>query len=265
MTNEEYRAHEGISRSELFVLKRSPLHFKYAQEHKDEPTPALVFGSAAHKYILEQDSFSDEYAVAPSVDRRTKAGKEEYAAFISENAGKVVISKDDMTMIKEMYDAIKANKLASEALYAPKARYEQSYFWEDQQTGEMVKCRPDCLTDIDGRKYIVDYKTTDSCENGHFERSARKYGYKLQAGMYREGVFLNTYEDFGFMFVAQEKKPPYAVRVYICSEDFIDEGYDEYRYLLGLYHECKVSGNWFGYEGPTNDTTDLLGEEELHD
>lgn len=29
MTNKEYRQAEGISRSELFKIKRSPLHFKY--------------------------------------------------------------------------------------------------------------------------------------------------------------------------------------------------------------------------------------------
>ena len=129
--------------------------------------------------------------------------------------------------------------------------------WTDEQTGEAVKCRPDCLIEVNGRKYIVDYKTTDSCEDGHFERSCRKYGYKLQAGMYREGVFQNTLDDYGFVFVAQEKKAPYAVRVYVCSEEFICEGYDQYRELLGLYHHCKEHDNWYGY-----DMADLIGEGE---
>ena len=35
------------------------------------------------------------------------------------------------------------------------------------------------------RKFIVDYKTSDSCEDGHFERSCRQYGYKFgKTGMY---------------------------------------------------------------------------------
>lgn len=262
MTNKEYREHEGISRSELQRIARSPLHFKYAKDHPEEKTPALMFGSAAHKYILEINDFDKEYAVAPTCDRRTKDGKAEYAEFIANLGDKEVVSPDDMTTIKEMRDAILANPAACKFLYGDSAKYEQSFFWVDQQTGEPVKCRPDCMTEVDGKKYIVDYKTTDSCQDGHFEASCRKYGYKLQAGMYREGVFQNTLDDYGFVFVAQEKKAPYAVRVYICSEEFIGEGYDQYRELLGIYHNCNQTGVWYGYEGITGEPTDLIGEGE---
>lgn len=260
MTNKEYQEHPGISRSSLFLIGKSPLHYKYAQEHPTESSPALEFGSAAHKFILENDSFNGEYAIAPIVDRRTKEGKARYAEFVENAAGKSVISQDDLNTIIDMRTAIIDSKIASRFLYAEGAKYEQSFFWTDALTGEAVKCRPDCMCEVDGKKYIVDYKTTDSCEDGHFERSCRKYGYKLQAGMYREGVFQNTLDDYGFIFVAQEKKAPYAVRVYICNEDFISEGYDQYRELLGIYHECKQSGIWYGYEGPTGDYTDLTGE-----
>ena len=51
MTQKEYRAAEGISRSELnILLSQSPMHMKYAQEHKDEAESlALLEGRAAHK------------------------------------------------------------------------------------------------------------------------------------------------------------------------------------------------------------------------
>ena len=95
----------------------------------------------------------------------------------------------------------------------------------------------------------MDYKTTTSCEDGAFERSCRKYGYKLQAGMYTEGVFNKLLNgDLGFAFVAQEKTPPYAVRVYFCDDGFIEEGTDLFRELIEIYHNCKESGEWPGYE-----------------
>ena len=264
MTNKEYREHEGISRSELFELAKSPLHFKYAQDHPEEDeTPALLFGAAAHKMILEPKDFDAEYAVCPKVDRRTKEGKEIYAAFVEKSEGREIISEDDYKQIKAMQEAITTNKEIMEMLYADEAKYEQSFFWTDAETGEAVKCRPDCIVDYDGKKYIIDYKTTDSCEDGHFERACRKYGYKLQAGMYREGVFQNTLDDCGFIFIAQEKKAPYAVRVYVCTEGFIEEGYDQYRELLGTYHWCKTHDSWYGYEGITGGFTDLVGEGDL--
>lgn len=262
MTNEEYRNKEGISRSELFKINKSPLHFKYAQDHPEDSSPALVFGAAAHKFILEKDSFDDEYAVAPLVDRRTKAGKAEWEEFVSSIGNREAISQDDYDLIVDMREALTANKIASAFLYSEGAKYEQSFFWTDPVTGEKVKCRPDCMVEVNGKKYIVDYKTTASCEDGHFESSCRKYGYKLQAGMYREGVFQNTLDDYGFAFVAQEKNAPYAVRVYICSEEFINEGYDQYRKLLGIYHHCKETGEWYGYEDITGEPTDLVGEGE---
>lgn len=259
MTDKEYREHEGISRSELFKISKSPLHFKYAIEHPAETdSTALLFGRAVHKYILEPEDFDNDVAVMPNIDRRTKAGKEEYAQFILNNPGKDIITLDEFTQIQEMAMEIRKNPVAAALL---KGKHEQVFFWTDGVTGEKCKCKIDCLTEYNGQKYIVDYKTTDSCEDGHFERSCRKYGYKFQAGMYTEGVFQNTLEDYGFVFVAQEKKAPYAVRVYFCSQEYINQGYDQFREYLGVYHGCKESGNWYGYEGPMNTVTELLEED----
>lgn len=262
MTNKEYREHAAVSRSELSVLlKNTPLHFKYAIDHPEEKdSKSLAFGRAAHKYILEKELFSLEFAVAPNVDRRTKAGKEEYEAFLTESAGKEVITADEYETIKAMSNAIDEDPFARRFLTG---LCEQSYFWTDKETGEECKVRPDCITDYEGKKYIVDYKTTDSCADGHFERSVRQYGYKFQSGMYREGVFQNTFEDYGFVFVAQEKKPPFACRVYVCNEDFLIEGYEQFRKAISLYHWCKTNECWYGYEGSETLVSELVGEGDI--
>lgn len=258
MTNKEYREHEGISKSQLFKIAKSPYHFKYALDNPQEDTKSLLFGRAAHKYILEKEEFFDEFAIMPNVDRRTTAGKEAYNNFLSASEGKDVITADDFEVIQEMDKAIDAVPLARELL---SGEHEKSFFWVDEVTGEACKCRPDCLTEYNGLKMITDYKTTDSCADGMFERSCRKYGYKLQAGMYTEGLFQNTFEQYGFAFVAQEKTAPYAVRVYICTPEYINQGYDQFRELIGIYHDCKLTGNWYGYEGPFNAVTELLEED----
>ena len=262
ITQKEYRAANGISRSELNVLRElTPMHFKYAMEHKDEAeTLALLEGRALHKEILEPDTFVDEFACAPQCDRRTKEGKEIYTRFLTEAEGKDVLTADSYQKVKDMVEAIRRNEQAMQFL---KGEHEQSFFWTDAETGEACKVRTDCITEVDGKKYIVDYKSTESCADGAFERSVRKYGYKFQAGMYREGVFQNTFDDYGFVFIAQEKKAPYAVRVYICNEDFINEGFEQFRQTINLYHWCKVNDNWFGYEGPDNIISELSGEGDI--
>lgn len=260
MTNKEYRQHEGVSSSQLKILfNKTPFHLKYAIENPEGDTPALLFGRASHKYILEKDDFFNEFAVAPVCDRRTKEGKELYNAFIEASENKEVISADDFARITEMDSAIDSVPLARQLLTGI---CEQSFFWTDADTNEPCKCRPDCLTEFEGEKYIVDYKTTDSCTDGHFERTCRKYGYKLQTGMYCEGLYNNEFEEYGFAFVAQEKTAPYAVRVYICDPGFIKEGKDQFKTALGTYHYCKENDNWYGYEGAFDTFEQLFGEGE---
>ena len=256
MTNKEYREHKGISRSELNIIRtKSPMHFKYAVENpEEEESSALLEGRAAHKMVLEPETFLDEFAISPKVDRRTAAGKEAYAAFIAENEGKDIITEEQMEKYKAMEAAIRQNPMAEKLL---KGEHERSFFWTDAETGEVCKVRPDCLTEVDGKKYIVDYKTTSSCADYEFEKSVRKYGYKFQAGMYREGVFQNTFDEYGFAFVAQEKTAPYAVRVYFCDEEFIRQGYEQFKQALYTYHYCKEHDEWVGYGDDY-----LMGEEE---
>lgn len=264
MANNEvsYDLLPGIRRSDLWKIHRSPYHFRYEMDHTTKKTPALIFGAAAHKLILEADTFMDEYAVSPVVDRRTREGKAVWAEFVEKCKAEhlEVVSADDYLMIKDMNAAIDAHPIARRLL---SGRHEQIFTWTDTKTGERCKIRTDCLTEYRGRQIIVDYKTTDSCEDGAFERSCRKYGYKFQAGMYHEGVFQNTLEDRDFVFVVQEKNEPYAVRCYYCAPEFVKEGYDQFRELIGIYHDCKERDYWPGYEGMVGDIdwfTELLGE-----
>lgn len=259
MTNNEYRKAEGVSRSDLWQMSRSPLHYKYALENEEQTTPALLFGSAQHKMVLEPDEFYQEYAVMPSgIDRRTKAGKEAYEEFLRNAGDREVITGDQYFQIMEMLDALKTNTPAWELL---QGKHEQSFFWKDPETGIMCKVRPDVITTYNGKPYLVDYKTTDSCADGHFESSCKRYGYKFQAGMYTEGMFQNTFQEYGFAFVAQEKTPPYASRVYLCDQDFINEGHDQFRTFLGMLKYCQDTGDWYGYEGPGHEVSILGGSE----
>lgn len=245
ITNKEYRSRTGISKSSLELFKKSPLHYKYSIENPKEDTPSLLFGRAAHKYILEKETFAEEFAVAPKVDRRTGEGKMTWVEFMESVGTREIIERDQMQQIIEMDKAVDAVPLARQLLTGV---HEISYFWTDVPTGEICKCRPDCLTTFEGKKLIVDYKTCNSCADGDFERNVRRYNYALQVGQYTEGLFNCDLEEYGFAFVAQEKKPPYAVRVYICDKEFIREGVDEFRTLMGIYHKCKTENVWPGYE-----------------
>lgn len=250
MTEREYRQADGISRSQLWRLTESPEKFKYYEEHPEEPTPALIFGQLVHKMTLEPDTVCDEFVQAPNVDRRTKVGKEEYAAFMADNEGKTIVSADDWAKAEEMVKAQAAAPFVARLL---KGEHEKPFFWTDDMTGEGCKVRVDCLTEIDdqgnGQLVIVDYKSTLDASVDGFMRQAVKLGYDFQAAMYSEGVERVLGRKPIFVFIAQEKTPPYAINIFQADPVFIQRGADRFRELIGIYHDCKESGNWYGYLG----------------
>lgn len=247
MNDAMYNAMPGIRRSDLWKIGQTPMHFRYAMDHPDEPTPALIFGQAAHKYILEPETFFDEFEVIPKVDGRTKAGKEIMAAFRQMNEDKTLITNADMQTIMAMREALLQNKDAAQILASATGK-EKVFGWTDPETGELCKIKADIIADQNGQVIIADYKTTGSCADFAFERSCRKYGYGFQAGMYTIGVEAVTMERTEFVFIAQEKDPPYASRVYWCDRSFVEAGMRQFHDLLETYHECKESNEWPGYE-----------------
>lgn len=247
ITNKEYHESDGISKSQLFLISKSPQHFKYEMDNPSPKTQALIFGSAIHKYILEPDGFYNEFSVMPNIDRRTKLGKEEYQDFLKCSAGKNVITEEEFDQILAMKESILQNKYFKMILET--GIVEQSYYWNDELTGELCKCRPDVLVSTEDINIIADLKSCISADTQDFVRDAVRYGYDLQSAMYLDGVKEVTGKDFSFLFFAIEKSPPYALNVLQADPLMIKRGRDLFRELIGIYHQCKKSNNWYGYNG----------------
>lgn len=261
MTEKEYNSAEGIRRSDLWKMDDSAEKFKWFLEHPVEQTPAMAFGSACHKMILEPGTFGDEYAIAPAVDRRTKVGKEQWEAFCADNAGKTIISQDDADVMAEMEAALHAHPLA-DALINGEGQPEVSVFWKDPDTGETCKAKLDrVIKDEDGRYVIVDYKTTTCAETDRFNHEIFKLGYHFQAGFYTEGLMIALGLDYRpkFLLVPQEKKAPYAVNVIEVTDDVMKLGVAKFHELLERYHECAMLDVWPGYCTDVPNETQLPG------
>ena len=292
MTEKEYRDHPAISRSELWKINRSPEYFKFCQETPEIPSLALLFGQVTHKLLLEPDTFEDDFAVAPVVDKRTKAGKEQWETFLSMAGDKTVVDASTYQQATDMITQAMKNPLVKELL---EGSHEEPFFWTDPDTGVQCKCRLDSWhRDADGVPVIVDYKTTADASYRAFLRDVVKYGYYFQSAMYSEGLIQNGLcprlikgkpkkrwkkdPDTGkrtywtehpetivmggtegevirprFIFIVQEKIEPYAINVFEMDTDFITAGYDKYRELIGTYVSCESTGFWPGYLGPFNE------------
>ena len=230
------------------IIEKSPQWFKYCADNPPEfNSPALMFGAALHKAVLEPDGFGDEYIVAPKFDRRTKDGKAAYAAFEMSLAGRTTIPPDDMVVIGEMVAAVRGHKYAD---FLTKGEVEMSYYWQDELTGIDCQARPDCFKIVDGRGIVVDLKTTADASTDSFRRDAIKYGYDMQAAMFIDACQKEYGIPCDFIFVAIEKTPPYMINILQADELMLKYGEDRFRTALGI---CKgvaaKPGNWYGYNG----------------
>ena len=251
MTEAEYNSKPGIRRSALWKLKKSPKHFQYELEHPSDPTQAMVFGSAVHSAVLTPEAFKEQYAVIDA-DLRTREGKAEKQAAME--AGKILLTKEQFEAVNGICGSLMGDAMARRLLTG---QHETPYFWTDDLTGEECKCRTDCETDAGDNHVIVDLKTCADASTEAFMRDAVRMGYHVQCAMYCEGVKAVTGKESSFVFVAVEKEPPYAINILKADDAFLLYGMDEYRYLIGLYHECRTRNEWPGYAGLATDINTL--------
>ena len=170
--------------------------------------------------------------------------------------------------MEEMETALVRCQLAKKLLWG-KGESEVPYFWIDPDTGEKCKVKADRIVTYNRRKYIVDYKTTMTADTFHFNSEIWKRGYFFQAGMYAEGwKIANKKKKLpGFLFVAQEKKPPYSVNVIEVSEEVMGAGIAKFHQLMDKYHECKVLDQYPGYVGyiPNDSFLPTWMQQEIED
>lgn len=237
-TNAEYHAADGISKSDLDLIHRSPAHYKAAR-HED--TPALKLGTAIHTLVLEPARFVAEYDFIEG-DRRTKAVKD--AIKDAEAAGKIILTKDEFDAVSGMHDSVFKNRIAATLIDG--ATIEHSVFSEID--GVRVKCRPDGWSLEKG--VLFDLKSTEDASPEGFARTVAKYRYHVQDAFYRHVVASATggdADDLSFIFVAIEKKPPFAVALYQLDELAALQGWVDAREDLRRYKGAKDTGKWSGY------------------
>ena len=245
--NEDYHAGVGISSSYIRRFGQSQLH---AIEHKQESSPNLKFGTAAHALIVEgQEAFDKEVRVL-SGSPYTKAYKEEKAEY--EEQGFIVLKEDDVNLIQSMKDSMVYEGNAY--LNAKGKVAEASIYWYEDDV--LCKCRPDMLCpplkepNSDNKIVIIDYKTTISCEPFAFNKSVKKYGYDMQAAWYRRGLLMAGYHVEDFVFIAQEKVHPYASKVFRITKEQMDFGWTMMESYLSDYKEYQKGKPLSIYNSP---------------
>ena len=182
----------------------------------------------------ELEKFQAEYAVAPPIDRRTKAGKEAWDAFRASSGSRIILDNDEAALCEALRTSVKDHPEASK-IVASRGTCESVACWRDGATGLDCKARIDLYCDFAGST-VVELKTTRDASPEGFSRVISRYSYHRQAAYYLGGLeALSPATDRKFIFIAVEKEPPYAVGVYELDESSIEQGRVEIECLLSSY------------------------------
>jgi exodeoxyribonuclease VIII len=246
MPDEIYHSSDGVSVSQLKHMAVSPAHYQHNLNNPMEATPAMQFGTLFHKMNLEPDTFSLRVAVAPVCDRRNKAGKEAWEAFVNSSIGKFQVTESDYNLAKEMTESISQYSKATELLSCD-GMNEKAIFSHDIDTGLLKRGKLDRIIEGVG---IVDLKTTTDASPS-FIKSVINKDYHMQAAYYLDLCKEQDIEAPSFFFLAVEKTAPYGVGVYELDPDLIDIGRRKYKELLYKLAECKERNKWSGYADET--------------
>jgi exodeoxyribonuclease VIII len=204
-------------------------------------TDAMRWGSLVHTAILEPEKLHDAVSIMPAIDRRTKQGKEDYAAFVEACDGREVITIEEHEELTATLDAAWADPVARKALEMIEL-VETSIFFK--ANGIDCRCRPDAILT---NGVILDLKTTRDAAPDPFAKSIAAFRYHVQAAFYSDG-YAEAFGEMprGFMFLAIEKDPPYLSACYVATDAMIMRGRMEYQRDLDTYARCLETGEWPG-------------------
>ena len=250
-----YHSDEAVGSSLSRKLQSTtPMH---AKEMLETPMASLAMaaGSALHAAMLEPENDLAQAVVSPDVDKRTKAGKEEYATFAALNEGRCIITPDQAQQVDGMIAACNRDWRIKHCLSSCKKR-EVSVFGEIG--GYPAKARLDAWN---GHGMVCDLKSTRdlACD---FEKSIANFGYGMQAAWYR-AVLRSAMEssgrmlpdDFSFVFLVVESVAPFGTAVYRMSDEVMDCYSERLPELQKLWWKCVAENKYPGW--PQDDVVDI--------
>jgi len=245
-------SHSGARR---LLQPSCPALFKFWHDHpngdpdnveaypKTNNHATFELGVAAHNKLLGS---GPDLVEVYADDWRSKYAQQ--TAMEIRSGGGVPLLTKEIEQIDAMIIALRAHPRARKIFELP-GKCEQSIFWQDAETRVWRRGRTDFMTEVlaNGKILIVDYKTAYQAHPRSFAKKADDYGYPMQTAWYLDGVQQITGKEAMFVFVIQEKHPPYLVSVVDLHPAFIARGRRLNRQALDIYAQCVRTDNWPGF------------------
>ena len=234
-----------LSYSSLSAFKKSPLDFLHYKFQQREATPAMAFGSMAHNFILQYETFFSNYYVIdkdapkrptiaqynakkPSDD--TLAAIEYWDDLEQESFGQILITHNDLNELDKISNSLFKNAAAMHLIIKCKD-FEKEYDFNHDNF--LFKS----FIDAEDSNIRLDLKIVQSAEPKKFQRDAIAYGYHMQAAMYELAGGKRDY-----YLIALDRNG--GVSVNKLSDELIAHGMQQINNLLENFNRCILEDAW---------------------
>jgi len=234
----EYRQMSGLSKHELDNFAVAPSYYLHRKSQEWKPSRSMEIGTLIHSLVLEGRC---DYAVGPEVDRRTKAGKEEWQLFCENNIGKTIVTRDEAAVITGCFES--CAPLMEHCAFEDD-NIELSMFWE--RDGVACKGRPDMVAQIYGELCLVDLKTTADIRQ--FENAFYRFRYDVQAAWYQYGLkaAMGLDEAPGFWFLVVDTEAPHLAQFMRAGSEILSNANAKIEEELAHFARCQQADEWPG-------------------
>lgn len=248
-----------MSPSQLKEFGACPRRWRDGYEPPD--SKAKDWGSLLDCMILTPNQVAERYACTPETYERDGVAKTwrndtripEVAAWIAENEGKNIVSKEVMDNALAAVDRMNKDEILTAWRDACDTQVWVSAEWHDPQSKLVVPVR--ALLDYVAREDTEfqdcagDLKCVRCANLRPFTRQVFQMGWHIQAAFCLDLLSAaEGRERSSWCWVIQESFPPFQTGRRLLSQKFLTLGRATYQRLLGTYCNCLMSGRWPDYD-----------------
>ena len=225
-----------LSYSSLKEFAKSPAHYVEYLRKERKPSPAMLFGSLVHCLLLQPNEVSNQFAVMPNVDKRTKEGKAAYETFLLTADGKEVVTQEQYNEADNL-----VNKVISEPHIANAIQGCNTF--EKEWRAEINGLPFRGFFDGEADDYILEVKTANDASPKTIINDFYNRQYHIQAGLY------SHISGKPIKYLIIETTAPYNVILADVDPAFTDLGLKEAVKHINSFKVC-LENNMFnmGYE-----------------
>lgn len=225
----------------------TPAHAKAAHPRlnpdlKKKEEEKFDVGTASHLILLEGVSKIEVIVANDWKKQATRDLRDEARA-----AGLIPLLSAQAEDVVAMVEAAKVQLAAHSVqppLFVAGGKAEQTLVWDED--GVVCRARPDWL--LDDNSLIADYKTAHNANPEKWSKRALfDNGYDIQCALYLRGIQKISGVQAKWLWVVQEKTPPYVLSIVRPGADVLAVGAAKVQRAIDLWRGCLERDEWPGY------------------